>query len=653
MYLVFENPKGVYRSVSSPCPASKSSTKIFWYNYLFTNAYKGIARVSSSMASYKRHANSFHLIRYGVCVLPGTLSGNAVQGANRLTDSPDPDRARRQRVRTYDGESKYVYVQKEISYTKIRMDSTTARRRSMGSPRLKDSSLTSVACCLKTSGRASGPHHLTLRPGTPPKRGNPVGGVWGGGCFTTSTMAFEPSTRLYACAACDGRFRFFKLMDVNRLRAGGDEEPEEKDGERTTHRVCAGCELQIRLEEWAIMTPESREGDPDYATEKRVHLDMKRRNKGRAWNAQAGAMQKAKQEIIQEDEKKELTAKRRKRAVLERARRLAEAVLNAFKSGGMLKCLSTAGERISAREELFRNWDNAYDAFVNDPTNVEKREECERCEQAYEEAGDYTTMAEAGDMQSAYLKALDFADILAPGLRIFNVCRARTAYDDKGCSCSCGLAFPAKMWRKLEGRWKFTCNVDWTPLVKEAEKCPEDMMLNGWVTDLKGKYGEDLTQWPKIGCGNGFVPWKKGASMVVEVQLADKSWTSFMSERLPQELDDEIKKHYAAFYKAAEGLTPEDLQEAIPMGFPMTHLLDEFPCLARYPIDEWEKSGAPMMTVKSWCKLCMRVARNNLSSLESIFELAQKIHGPEEPKGTAPVDPAPVEVSTASSSVLP
>ena len=30
------------------------------------------------------------------------------------------------------------------------------------------------------------------------------------------------------------------------------------------------------------------------------------------------------------------------------------------------------------------------------------------------------------------------------------------------------------------------------------------------------------------------------------------------------------------------------------------------------------------MTVKGWAKLCMRVASNNMSSLETIFEVAEK-----------------------------
>ena len=115
--------------------------------------------------------------------------------------------------------------------------------------------------------------------------------------------------------------------------------------------------------------------------------------------------------------------------------------------------------------------------------------------------------------------------------------------------------------------------------------------------------------------------------MVMEVQLQDGSWTAFVSERTPQEPDDAIKGHPAEFYMAAKDLTPEDLQEAIPMSFPMTHLLKEFPGIARYPVDAWETAGAPFMSVRSWCKLCMRVAGHNMASLEKIFEIAKKVGG--------------------------
>eukprot|EP00975_Prorocentrum_lima_P032034 6725761-Prorocentrum_lima.AAC.1 len=42
----------------------------------------------------------------------------------------------------------------------------------------------------------------------------------------------------------------------------------------------------------------------------------------------------------------------------------------------------------------------------------------------------------------------DFMDILTDNIRIYNVCRAKTGVNDVGHHCNCGLAFPAKMWKK-------------------------------------------------------------------------------------------------------------------------------------------------------------------------------------------------------------
>ena len=74
-------------------------------------------------------------------------------------------------------------------------------------------------------------------------------------------------------------------------------------------------------------------------------------------------------------------------------------------------------------------------------------------------------------------------------MRIYNVCRACTGWDDKkGCACSCGLSYPAKMWYQPDKtRWKFICRVAWEPLVIEARKCPNDTQLQQWVNNLTEK----------------------------------------------------------------------------------------------------------------------------------------------------------------------
>eukprot|EP00974_Lingulodinium_polyedra_P093789 9087739-Lingulodinium_polyedra.AAC.1 len=63
-----------------------------------------------------------------------------------------------------------------------------------------------------------------------------------------------------------------------------------------------------------------------------------------------------------------------------------------------------------------------------------------------------------------------------------------------------------------------------------------------------------------------------------------------MADRLPSQLDDAITGAKAEFNMASKDLTPEELQEELPMAFPMTHVVEGSPCIAKYPIDEWEEA---------------------------------------------------------------
>ena len=195
-----------------------------------------------------------------------------------------------------------------------------------------------------------------------------------------------------------------------------------------------------------------------------------------------------------------------------------------------------------------------------------------------------------------------------------------------GEACNCGLAYPNKMWfMPNPNKWKWKCEVVWEPLVAEAKKYPDFAMLQEWVAIMTKKHGDDCCKWPKIGCTANFVPWKKGPSMVMELKTKSGEWSSFMSARLPQELDDAIKAKHAAFYLAQKNITADDLLESLPICFPMTHIVDGFPGVARYPVDEWERSGAPYFSEKSWCKLCMKIAANDLANLQSVMDVAEKV----------------------------
>ena len=337
-------------------------------------------------------------------------------------------------------------------------------------------------------------------------------------------------------------------------------------------------------------------------------------------------MVSAKKQLEEEDHGYDTsTASKRKKAIIAIATTMAMAVIDAIQAGGFMEAFAAAGRQVDHEDSLkAEEYERAYAEFLKNPKDLGVLKRLQRAEEALDATTDYTTCAEYGEKkQCEYLKALDFCDQLGPKMQIFNVCRRRTAWDKFGNQCTCGLAYPAKMWEQPTSRWHFKCKVVWQPLVDEQRKRPEDPKLKEWVDDLYAQYGS-IENWPKIGCGCGFVPYGMGPSQVVTVEMPDGSYQSFAAARMPSQLDDQIKKVKQHVYMAAANLEPEEVKELIPMCFPMTFQIPGFPYLAHYPIDEWERGGAPYFSEESWYKLAMRIARNDLTNLHNLYEFAEK-----------------------------
>ena len=115
----------------------------------------------------------------------------------------------------------------------------------------------------------------------------------------------------------------------------------------------------------------------------------------------------------------------------------------------------------------------------------------------------------------------------------------------------------------------------------------------------------------------------RDSSQVVEMKLDDGTWMAFMTERLPQVVDDEIKKHHAALFMASQLLTVEQLFDKLPICFPMTHPIPEFPFVARYPVDLWNSENRPFMDEDSWLEFTKMIARNDLDHLASVFKVCE------------------------------
>ena len=117
--------------------------------------------------------------------------------------------------------------------------------------------------------------------------------------------------------------------------------------------------------------------------------------------------------------------------------------------------------------------------------------------------------------------------------------------------------------------------------------------------------------------------------MVMELKV-DGEFKAFVSERMPEALDDAIKgRNYDKFLQVCDNLTPKELYDSLPMCFPMTHTIDvnrrPFRGVARYPLMAWEAQGTPVMTRKHWAKFCMKVANKDMINLEHLFRVAETI----------------------------
>ena len=108
---------------------------------------------------------------------------------------------------------------------------------------------------------------------------------------------------------------------------------------------------------------------------------------------------------------------------------------------------------------------------------------------------------------------------------------------NQGSEWPCGIYMPEMMWWQDGGRWSFRCGLNIEKIrnfMPETYQACQKAMPNVPEEHWQRHCGVDF-------CGVKFVPWKKGASKVVELNVGGNVM-AFLAERLPEQLDDEIKK---------------------------------------------------------------------------------------------------------------
>ena len=98
---------------------------------------------------------------------------------------------------------------------------------------------------------------------------------------------------------------------------------------------------------------------------------------------------------------------------------------------------------------------------------------------------------------------------------------------------------------------------------------------------------------------------------MMELRISYDCWQACASERLPGELDDDIKKHVAYFAIAAGNMTAAELHEPNPYEPPNGPLVDKELALAfaTSQMRSWISKEIQRWTHTSLCGLCSKSIR--------------------------------------------
>ena len=104
---------------------------------------------------------------------------------------------------------------------------------------------------------------------------------------------------------------------------------------------------------------------------------------------------------------------------------------------------------------------------------------------------------------------------------------------------------------------------------------------------------------------------KYGASKLVELTI-NESTHATLAERMPAQLDDDIKKMQFAFHKACGRTTAQQIMEAIPLCLPKANLClgCPIPGVSKFDFVTWNKERCPTMLRAGWIALIKIIAMN-------------------------------------------
>ena len=328
------------------------------------------------------------------------------------------------------------------------------------------------------------------------------------------------------------------------------------------------------------------------------------------------------------------------------AKTLAMALRRALWAEGYLPAFAKAGERMLVYDDLRKECNAALDEVleVEDerpwPTEGVRQPEIDEqaalrlytAEFAVKMAAEEKACEEYGPRQSAMLQILDQINEVGKRIRIYPVCRARTEMgENPSVTTTCGISFPSCLWTRSENGHELICRMDWTALIKKLQRLHWRDPIREWARQMERTYGSHHN-WPAIGCGASFYPTFEESTCVVEVQKEDYGWEAFAADPLPMEITDEIKQIQTIEYlpgpkhasRLWSPLPKGGYNINTPLSPPMTHHLQDYPIIARCPLEEWEHANRPNLSLTGWSKLAIITSLKGKCNFLCCFDITRE-----------------------------
>ena len=240
-------------------------------------------------------------------------------------------------------------------------------------------------------------------------------------------------------------------------------------------------------------------------------------------------------------------------------------------------------------------------------------------ELAMKQAREKKACKEYGHNQAAWLQVLANLDEIGERIRAYPVCRAKVKeHGHPSCSEVCGLSFPNSLWSRSSDGHEYICKINWAAFEKKLSRgCDykSTKTLQAWASQMRSRHGP-IQNWPAIGCGARFYPTWEESTWVVEVRMA-RHWEAFAADPPPIEVTDEVNMLLARKYlldprslmHIGRGFDPGKWgDEWLPFLPPQTHHHQDYPFIAKYPLEAWEHANRPSISPSGWRKLALSIS---------------------------------------------